>query len=160
MGRQMVGETAALHFPIWPDRICIEQVESRSGLRRIHAPRECWPLTVGATGRAYLAFASEENVKATLSARPLRAYTPHSYTKSAEFLSELRRVKDAGFAKSNGSETIVGMAGAAAPIVSDGAIKMMINISGPTERLSVAALSGFGALLKREARLLSASIYD
>jgi DNA-binding IclR family transcriptional regulator len=156
--RDESGETAALHLPIWPDRICVEQVESLSGLRRIHSQRECWPLTVGATGRVFLAFASEKCVKTTLSARPLHAYTPHSYVKTGEFLTELRKVREAGFAISNGSETIVGMAGAAAAIVSDGAVKMMINISGPTDRLSAKTLSGFGLLLQREAHLLSMSV--
>ena len=152
--RDETGETAALHFPIWPDRICIEQIESMSGLRRIHAPRECWPLTVGATGRAFLAFASQARVQATLEARPLRSYTPYSYTDTTAFFTELRRVKDDGFAISNRSETIVGMAGAAAPILSGGTASMMINISGPTERLSASTLSKFGVLLKREACLL------
>lgn len=154
--RDASGETVALYVPVWPERVCIEQVESRSGLRRIHEPGERWSLSSGSAGRAYLAYVSEQEVARTLAARPLVAVTPHSITDPELFRAALAEIRRDGYSVAF-SERFDGMSGMAAPIFLHGreAPAAMISIAGPQVRWHREAMSAFAPLLLETVRSLS-----
>lgn len=153
--RDASGETASVWVPAWPDRICIDQVESRSGLRRIHDIGERRSLTAGAVGRAYLAFVDDTEVDTALKVRPLEALTPYSTVSLYDFREELKRTRECGYTISV-AQTILGMTGVAAPIFGrDDRPIAMISVSGPEARWNLEAMEEFVALLLAETRDLS-----
>lgn len=153
--RDASGETASAWVPAWPDRFCIDQVESRSGLRRVHDIGEHRSLTAGAVGRAYLAFVDDTEMESALKVRPLEALTPYSTVSPYDFRKELKRTRERGYTISV-AETILGMAGVAAPIFDreDRPIAM-ISVSGPESRWSLQAMEEFATLLLAETADLS-----
>jgi DNA-binding IclR family transcriptional regulator len=96
-----------------------------------------------ATGKAMLAWAGEPAL-AALSGR-LRTYSPRTITVPADFLRELERVRQHGYAVNRG-EWRESVGGLAAPVVGpDGAVIAAVGISGPIDRLrptTVKALAG------------------
>lgn len=153
--RDRSGETVALYIPVWPDRVCIEQVESLSGLRRVHRIGEKWPLTLGASGRAYLAFVGEQVLERVLAIRPLEPVTPATTTDEQEFRDQLIQVRQDGYAVSS-SEAIVGMGGVAAPVFGSGTEPIaMISVSGPVDRWSLDRMRAFAPVLLEATHNLS-----
>jgi IclR family KDG regulon transcriptional repressor len=109
-----------------------------------------------ATGKAMLAWAGEPALAAL--ATRLRMYSPHTITVPAEFLRELERVRQQGYAVNRGEwrETVGGLA---APVRSpDGAVIAAIGISGPIERLRPATVRTLSADVLRAARGIGASL--
>lgn len=148
--RDESSETVALYVPVWPDRVCIAEVASRSGLRRTHAPGECWPLTVGATGLVYLAHMPEDEVERVVKARPLRGIT------ATQFKERIARVRRSGVAISRAATHIPGMLGMAAAILSStGRPVAMLTVSGPMERWNTEAMERFAPRLRDAASRIS-----
>jgi IclR family acetate operon transcriptional repressor len=136
---------------VWPDRVCIMEVPSHSGLRRTHKPGETWPLTTGGTGCAYLAHVSDQEVQAALEARPLATQRALD-----DFHRTLAMAKATGIAIPRESEHIAGMQGMAAAVLGrDGMPVAMISISGPANRWTQERMSQFAARLSAAARDLS-----
>lgn len=158
MLRDASGETVALQVPVWPDRVCVEQVESLSGLRRVHNIGERKPLTTASPGRCYLAFVSEEEVERALQARPPEPMTPFTITEPDLLRQELARVRADGYAITI-SESIVGMCGIAAPILGqEGRPIAMISVAGPEVRWNRSAMVKFApTLIETTSRLSLAS---
>lgn len=155
--RDACGETAALYVAVWPDRILVAQEESRLGLRRVHTVGERWPLTVGANGRAYLAFATDEQVDRALEERPLSAaLTDRQPPTEAEFRAQLAEAREKGYAIAQ-EDVMSGMSGVAAPIL-DGLGRPIatLGLSGPVSRWNTGTIGDHVPLLLRCAARLSA----
>lgn len=141
--RAQSGETVGLYVPVSPDRVCIEQKESPSGLRRVHEIGRRWPLTLGSSGYAYLAFVDEQEVMRTLELRPLRPFTPLTLVDRGGFLARLEQVRRDGFAITV-SQSNMGMCGLSAPIFGPaGRPIAMLVVSGPESRWSEAVMRAF-----------------
>ena len=152
--RDVSGETVGLFIPAWPDRICVDQAESRSGLRRVFVLGERSPLTVGSTGRSYLAHVSEAEVRAVLRLRPLAPPTPQAPYDQEWFVAQLEHIRREGFGMSD-YEGIVGMCAMGAPVLgSDQRPIAMLAISGPSGRWTTEARLEFAPTLVTAARSL------
>jgi DNA-binding IclR family transcriptional regulator len=153
--RDRSGETVGLFVPLWPDRMCIEQAESRSGLRRVFVIGECSPLSVGSTGRSYLAYVSEAELDTVLRLRPVVALSTNIVRDRAWFLHDMASIRRDGYGLSD-DEGIVGMCAMGAPIFgSDDRPIAMIAISGPTGRWTTEARRAFAPTLVQATRKLS-----
>jgi IclR family acetate operon transcriptional repressor len=153
--REASGETVGLYIPVWPDRVCVDYVNSPSGFRRQHQIGERWSLTAGAPGMAYLAFVDDAELDRTLEACGLEPLTSHSIVDEKEYRAALERVRRDGFAVSI-SFTIEGMNGVAAPIFdSTGKPTAIISVAGPSQRFDAAAIKKFGPVLRQATREVS-----
>lgn len=152
--RDQSGESVGLFVPVWPDRVCVEQAESHSGLRRVLVVGERSQLTVGSTERSYLAHVSEAEVDAVLALRPLVG--PKGVVPDRAWLfKELAKIRKDGYAMSD-EEGIVGMCAMGAPILGYANRPIaMIAISGPIGRWTTAARRAFAPKLVRAVRDLS-----
>lgn len=141
--RDASGETAAIYLPVWPDRVCVDQVESHSGLRRVHPPGEVRPMTTGAAGRVFLAYMTEAEVRRTVEARPLRKAGPNSITDLPQLFRTLELLRREGFATAI-SERRDGMSGLAAPLFKPGSTQPVgvLNLAGPETRFHLEAMRG------------------
>ena len=156
--RDASGETVGLHLPVWPDRICIAKAESNSNLRRVYELGERKPLTVGATGLAWLAFVESAELERTLAARPLTALTPQTDTDPVHYRQAAESTRAQGFAVSF-SQTVSGMCGIAAPIFGrTGDPIAMITVSGPQARFTEAQMLSLAPLLIQETGRVSAAM--
>jgi DNA-binding IclR family transcriptional regulator len=111
---EATGETVHLAVYDKGDVVYIEKLESRHPVVAVsHVGRRC-PATCVATGRALLAFQSQEEI-ATVLAGPLPQYTGRSVTDPLALGELLGRVRAEGYAVNHGSYRD-GVGGLAAPV--------------------------------------------
>ena len=114
------------------------------------------PAHAVATGKAMLAHQSPERLQAL--AQRLKRHSPHTLVKAAEFLREMERVRERGYAVNRG-EWRESVGGCAAPIFDPaGNVIAAIGVSGPIERLRPAAVKAAGTELVQAARRISDQI--
>ena len=115
------------------------------------------PLNCTALGKALLL---QMNRKKTgdLLAGKMERYTKNTITGIKEFLNELEKVRQKGYAFDN-EEYRGGVRCAASPIYDNkGKIVAAIGVSGPVSRISSGKLEGFGLMVKSAAGRLSAKL--
>lgn len=145
-------ETAVLCVPVWPDRVCVLRSLATSPIRAQKSVGDTGPLTRGCTGRAFLAFARGAYVDAALQARPLVRGTPQSIVDPKAFLATLELERAQGYSISvEGS--FPDMNGIAVPVFSSTSAMpiAVLNVSGPSNRWTEEAMTGFAPLLKEMA---------
>lgn len=109
-----------------------------------------------ATGKAMLAWRGQAQLE--VYARQLRAYTPRTITRPAEFLLEMDRIRRSGFALNRG-EWRESVGGVAAPIRDpSGGVIAAIGVSGPIERMKRSAQKVFAADVCEAASRLTAEL--
>jgi IclR family transcriptional regulator, acetate operon repressor len=139
--RDETGETVALFVPEGASRLCIAEMPSNQALsfRRGVGYRE--RLTVGASGKAILAYMPPPLPKVD--------FDPRKYAR------ELALIKERGFAVSR-NELIQGAVAVSAPFFDGtGRIAGSLSVFGPSVRLGPSQVARFGKLLLREAQEIS-----
>jgi DNA-binding IclR family transcriptional regulator len=123
------GETVTLNAARGRERVCLDVVDTPFPLPNIAKPGQHVPLVDGATAKLLLAylpgndFREAVNYAARVSGQP-----------SSELLSELERVRSAGYAVTHG-ERVAGVSAVAAPVRDTDDVKYCIAIAGPTVRM-------------------------
>jgi DNA-binding IclR family transcriptional regulator len=112
------------------DRITIlDIVESRKELK-ITSPRgTAISLFAGATGKVFLASMEEDQAIGIIRAKELSRYTKNTITDPEQYLEEIRRVRQAGYATDD-EEYIMGVRAVAAPIRGEGRLNSAIWVVG------------------------------
>jgi DNA-binding IclR family transcriptional regulator len=90
------------------------------------------PLHTNAPGKVILASMDSEKVEQTLAEQGLEQLTPDTITDEDELLLELDRIRKEGYATDDG-ELIAGMAGVAAPVVTDADVHGAIAVYSASE---------------------------
>ncbi len=93
----------------------LDIVESRQDLRIIAQVGTTIPLTAAATGKVFLAGMEEQKALEILNAAGMKRYTEYSITDPDEYLREIRRVREHGYA-TDYEEYILGVRAVAFPI--------------------------------------------
>jgi DNA-binding IclR family transcriptional regulator len=150
------GETSALFVPAWPDRVCVLCHAPPLRIRAHRTVGETGPLTLGSSGRAFLAFAPEANVNAALRARPLAKLTPNSVTDVAQFMRLLRREREQGYSFSVGG-TYIDSSGISVPVFGPASAMpvAVISIGGPSVRWTRERMEAFAPTLQGRSAELS-----
>lgn len=129
------GETAILAGLRRHVGICVEKVEGHHALRVTHERGATFPLHAGATGKVLMAHLSQEEQDAAIDDVGLPRFSETTITEPKRLRLELDRIKEQGFAESDG-ETIVGSYSVAAPIFSRaGRIVAALSVSAPRQRI-------------------------
>jgi IclR family KDG regulon transcriptional repressor len=130
-------ETISLYILDGNERVCIERLESTQNVRFV-APRvgRHLPLHAGSAGKVMLAFLPEWRQEEILDYSTLERLTEKTIIDPTEMRSELARIRQQGYAISNG-EWILDASGIAAPIFDRGGeVAAALTISGPTQRFT------------------------
>jgi DNA-binding IclR family transcriptional regulator len=90
------------------------------------------PLHTNAPGKAILASMNPQEVERILAEQGLERLTPATMTDEDELLLELERIREQGYATDDG-ELIAGMAGVAAPVVTDADVHGAIAVYSASE---------------------------
>jgi IclR family KDG regulon transcriptional repressor len=95
--------------------VYIDKIESAGHIMPVYYVGKRMPLHCTATGKALLAYLSEEQVESIVRSAGLPAYTENAITSLALLKKELERVRTQGYSVDN-EETALGMVGIAAPV--------------------------------------------
>ncbi len=148
-------ETIALFLPAWPDAVCCAVIPSPEQIRRHREVGDLQPMTRSSVGRAFLSRVPLDYLEATLKARPLQAYTPHTITDRKRFQAALLRARRKGYATSF-EELNSEMGGLAVPVAGGSAPLpiAVVSVSGPRYRWGPKEVAAFApALMEACSRL-------
>jgi IclR family KDG regulon transcriptional repressor len=99
----------------WNHVTILDIVEPRTELKITSPIGTTLPLLAGAVGKVYLSTLEEDEALRLIQSGGLMRYTPHSITDPDQYLREIRKVRDQGFATDD-EEYIPGVRAVAAPI--------------------------------------------
>ena len=108
------NETATFNVPIDNDVMIVARSLCTNQLRSAQPVGTRRPLHTTATGKVLLAYLPDDRVEAYLG-RPLERFTPNTIAKPDELREELQRIRERGYATSNG-EIDQGLVGIAAVV--------------------------------------------
>lgn len=145
--REDTGETAALFVLREQKRICVLELESHHALTIARGVGDTGDITLGASGKAILAFLDQKRRDAILDqvTKPRRA----------ELAKALEVVRSRGYGVSHG-EVFVGAVALAAPTFNhNGEVAGCLGLFGPTARVKDTDIPRLGALVVRAANAVS-----
>lgn len=162
--RDKFGETVNLgHLEL--DKVTYaEVVPSEYALRLHERPGATVCIHASALGKAILGFSDEEYAESLIRGRELQMFTRNTITDADEFMSELRKVRERGFAYDRGETSLLATCVAAPLLNAAGTAVAAISISGPTSRFNprkdsevIESLLRAGAAISRKLRSRSVS---
>ena len=132
--RKQFNETVNLYVREGDSRICYEQVESSHNLKRSARLGARFPLWAGASGRCFLAFMIEEEVRRILG--QVDPLTPNTILEKETVMEKNRTLRVLGYGISV-SEREWGVSSVAVPIFDASAQPLAcMTLSGPTARFT------------------------
>jgi DNA-binding IclR family transcriptional regulator len=153
--RDRTGETVTLNVRSGFERICIDQVEGLHEVRWHQQIGQISPLYTGATGKAMLAFLTDDDLKEYFRKVKLRKVTPYTIVKRGELLEELETIKVRGYATGT-QDRVLGVAAMAAPIFDAvGSPAASLTIAGPLWRCSAELLGEWAEPLTEATRKIT-----
>lgn len=130
------GLTSSLYVPVVGSRVLIARVEGANPLRYTLPVGERFPLYIGASGKAMLAFMGDEARQHVLSGVSAIEHADGTVKDMHQFHAELDDVRAQGYARSKG-ERVLGITALAAPILdSAGAVQGSLGLTGPSDELT------------------------
>jgi IclR family acetate operon transcriptional repressor len=132
--RDQFGETVNLgHLEL--DKVTyIEVVPSEYALRLHERPGATVCLHASALGKAILAFSDPELADSLIRGRTLHTFTKNTITDRDEFMLEMKRVRERGYAFDRGETSLLAMCVAAPILDAAGSPLAAISVSGPVSR--------------------------
>ncbi len=118
--------------------VCIDKVEAHPDRQPVRfeislGANVC--LHASSTGKAILAFSSEESQNAALALMTFERFSPKTITNAAALKKELRQIRRQGYAVDDG-EAFESIYCLGVPIVNyDGEAKVALSVTGPKERM-------------------------
>lgn len=145
--RDKLGETVSLYLRDGAERIRIQAVQSNQAVRRVAQVGTRLPLSVGASSKVLVAYASASDQEELLN----KPDWPDTVDKE-QYRRQLAEIVEKGYAISI-EEREPGAAAVAVPIMDrSGKIAAALSMSGPVSRLSAEKLREYAPVLKEAAR--------
>jgi IclR family KDG regulon transcriptional repressor len=156
---RVCNEAVSLAVPGAGGVVCVERFDSPRTMISVRTPvGALFPAHCSAAGKAVLAYLGEEDVDAILSNKGLTRYTAHTHTRIAELKSDLRRVRQRGYALDE-QELELGLNGVAAPVfLQDARVIGAVGIAGPTQHFQGKDLAEKIELVKMTAQKIAANL--
>lgn len=132
--RDKYGETVNLGVRYFDKITYLEVVPSEFALRLEEVRGASVPVHASALGKAILAFSPRSAVESLVRGRPLERITPNTVCDPEEFLAELKRVNNAGFAFDRGEGSVLAICIGAPILDAQGNALAALSISGPAQR--------------------------
>jgi IclR family acetate operon transcriptional repressor len=155
--QEATNETTTVSAVVGLRRVYLDQVVSHAEIKMTVELGRPFPLHAGASGRALLAFASDELRRHVLDA-PLRGLTPLTITDPDALERNLQETARAGVAMSLG-ERQHGAGSVAAPVFGpEGVAVGAISVCGPVDRFAPETMRTFAPLVRRAAADVSAAL--
>ncbi len=147
-------ETASLHVLVGREVVILDEAFGRQVLAAKKEVGTRWPAHTTSTGKALLAFGTEEQTREFLR-RPLSRLTPKTICDPEAFARELRRVRARGYATIQ-EEAQIGYAAAGVPVIgANGRAVAALTVWGPSARLTTQRMSDIAQRLSAAASRIS-----
>ncbi len=131
---RQTSETVSLYVLEGNERVCVERFESPHNVRIVARIGRRLPLHAGSAGKVFLAYLPEQRREEILRSAPLISFTPKTIIDLDLLRKEIRKIRQQGYAVSNG-EWILEAAGVASPVFDqNGEIAAAVTIYGPAQR--------------------------
>ena len=128
------NETATLSVRNGDKRVYVDQVTPSREVKMTVQLAAAFPLHAGASSKAFLAWLSPEDIDGYLAGSALEALTDATIVSESDLRTELKRIREQGFAVSLG-ERQVGACSVAAPVLDQQHRPVaVISVWGPGER--------------------------
>ena len=148
---RMTGETVTMSLRVGMERVYVSQVESAQDVHMSVEIGRRFPLYAGASGRAILAFLSEDELDRYLAHTVLAPLTPGTITDLPRLRAELWSTRSLGYAVSHG-ERDSWAASVAVPWRTGELTIGSLSICGPLARFSDDRTATFGLALLEATR--------
>lgn len=156
--RDEVQETVSLVIEDSGYGVCIERFDPNHELRFQNSLGVRVPLHAGATRKALLAFLPEDRRESILSEKGLPAITPRTITNPDRLREELARIRERGYAESEGEHN-QGVAAVGVPLRDvTGQAVASLSIAGPAQRLTPEQIDRVLPVLLHTAQQLSSQL--
>ena len=154
-----LGETANLAMLDGDQVAYVAQVPGRHAMRMFtEVGRRVQPHCT-AVGKALLADDDDDDVRLLLARTGLPRHTPHTLTEADDFLAELDRVRERGYALDEGEQEVgVRCVAVALPTRSSAGLRVALSVSGPEPRMTDELVAEAVPLLRRTASMLAADL--
>lgn len=156
--RDKYGETVNLGVQEFDKITYIEVVPSEFALRLQESRGASVPAHASSLGKAILAFSPQDVVEQLVRQHRLESITPHTITEPDDFLSEVKRVRSAGFAFDRGEGSLLAVCIGAPILDHQGNAVAAMSISGPASRFNPKRDSPVIASLLKTTTALSRAI--
>jgi len=155
------NESVSLAVPGAGGVVCLDRADPAATIITVRTPVGAkFPAHSTAAGKAVLAYLPEDELDAILSRNGLPRFTPFTLTRVSDLKSNLRQVRQRGYALDK-QELELGLSGVAAPVLaSEGRLIAAVGIAGPTLRFQGKKLAEQIALVKEIAAKISARVGD
>jgi DNA-binding IclR family transcriptional regulator len=155
------GESVFLSIREGRGKTCVGCVESeRRPIRYVPGPGSVAPLHVGASGRAILAFVSQEELKNLVEKGKLVSVTPKTITDKVELKERLVRIRETGYDYSEG-ESVVGAWGLGFPILDPtGSACASLTLAGTMLDPLGPRLNTFVKIMKRSVAEIESELWN
>lgn len=127
------GELAACFVEEDGHAVYIYGVEGERSIRTDLSVGDRSELHCTASGKALMAHLPEERIAAVIEEQGLSQKTENTITDPEELSTELKQIREQGYARSD-EESVAGMRVVAAPVLLDGRIVGSISLAGPANR--------------------------
>jgi DNA-binding IclR family transcriptional regulator len=155
---EATGETVCLVVPNGYERVHVEVLPGRHELRFDPVIGLTWPLYIGASGKAMLAFMPKTTLDEIIAATGLDPGRSRRAPTEAQLRRELAKIRRDGYAISSG-ETVEGGAVVAAPVFDRfGDVVASIAVRGPAIRLTTQALRALAPSVREAAAAASVAL--
>jgi IclR family acetate operon transcriptional repressor len=149
------GETSNLAILDHGDPVFIAQVECEEMMRMVANLGGRAPVHASGVGKAMLSSLSQGEVNRILRQRQLTRFNDNTLTTKAEFIDELRRIREQGYSFDN-EEQSIGLRCIAANIYNEHAEAVAaVSISGPRSRITDERVPDLGQLLIQTANQIT-----
>ena len=134
--RDKYGETVNLGMQHGDKITYLEVVPSEFALRLQESRGASVPAHASALGKAILAFSPPESVDELMRSDKLESVTQHTISNPADFIAELKRVHNVGFAFDRGEGSMLAICIGAPILNAKGNAIAAMSISGPASRFN------------------------
>jgi DNA-binding IclR family transcriptional regulator len=132
--RDKYGETVNLGIRYFDKVTYLEVVPSEFALRLEEVRGASVPVHASSLGKAILAFSPPGTIEGLIRGRPLERITPNTICDPDEFIAELKRVNNAGYAFDRGEGSLLAVCIGAPILDAHGNAIAALSISGPAQR--------------------------
>lgn len=156
--RDTTGETSQVAVRMGNRMVLVQQERSHSAVAARHDMSRLVPMHSASVGKALMAFLDESEVDTLLTKLEFTRYTPNTLCSPGELRTDLKRIRERGYAIDN-EERELGMRCLAAPIRGpEGKVVASIGISAPSSRLSLDDVPNVASSVVAAAEELSTAI--
>lgn len=148
-------ETAGIFVVDGNQRLCLAMVQGPHFIRATHETGQKLAIHAGASGKVLLAFSKESLLERVVEETGLKAFTRQTITNVRKLKTELKKIRESGYALSLG-ERVPAAAAVAVPVFgADGNLACSLSTTGPIDRFKAEQIPGMIAVLQKASVKLS-----